>query len=93
MRWAARPSNVSSGFSKVSLIDMQLSEVKPFNSISPSQMAGNKTRGTQLSLVYEYVANRCKPKLSEIHRVKSKPIRWLQLQYDQLSLIWGVLHH
>ena len=30
--------------------------------------------------------------MSEIHRIRSKPIRHLLLQYDQLSLIWGVLH-
>ena len=86
-------ANVSSGFSRVNLIDIQLNEVKLFNSISPSQMAQNQKRDTQLSLVYEYVANNHKPKLSDIHHVWSKPIRWLFLQYDWLSLIWGVLHH
>ena len=86
-------ANVSSGFSRVSLIDIQLNEVKLFDSISPSQMAENQKRDTQLSLVYEYVANNHKPKLSKIHCVRSKLIRWLLLQYDQLSLIQGVLHH
>ena len=86
-------ANVSSGFGGVNLIGIQLNEVKLFNSISPSQMAEYQKRDTQLSLVYEYVANNHKPKLSEIHHVRSKPIRWLLLQYDQLSLIRGVLHH
>ena len=31
------------------------------------------------------------PKLSKMHCVKAKPIMWLLLQYDQLSLIQGVL--
>ena len=57
------------------LIDIQLDEVKLFNSISPSQMAENQNRDTQLSLVCEYVANNCKHKLSKIHHVRSKPIR------------------
>ena len=49
-------ANVSSGFSKVNLIDVQLNEVKLFDSISPSQMAEYQKRDTQLSLVYEYVS-------------------------------------
>ena len=67
--------NVSLGFSKVNLIDVQLNEVKLFDSISPCQMAENQKRDTQLSHVYEYVANNCKPKLSKTHYVRSKPIR------------------
>ena len=39
-------ANVSSGFSKVNLIDIQLSEVKLLDSISPSQMAENQKRDT-----------------------------------------------
>ena len=56
-------------------------------------MAEYQKRDTHLFLVYEYVASNHKPKLSEIHRVRSKPIRQLLLQYDWLSLIQGVLHH
>ena len=56
-------------------------------------MAEYQKRCTQLSVVYEYVANNHKPKLSEIHRIRSKPIRHLLLQFDHLSLIQGVLHH
>ena len=56
-------------------------------------MGEYQKRDTQLSLVYEYVAGNHKPKLSKIQCVRSKPIRQLLLQYDCLSLIWGVLHH
>ena len=56
-------------------------------------MAEYQKRNTQLSLVYECVINNSKPKLSEIHHVRSKPIHRLLLQFDQLSIILGVLHH
>ena len=56
-------------------------------------MAEYQKRCTQLSVVYEYVANNHKPKLSEIYHIRSKPIRHLLLQFDHLTLIWGVLHH
>ena len=85
-------ANNSTGLSKPSLIDVQLNEVKLFDSISPSQMADSQKRDTQLSLVYEHVASGHKPRLTEIHCVRSKPIRHLLLQYDNLSLIQGVLH-
>ena len=68
-------ANISLGLNQVNLIDLQLNEVKLFDSISPSQMAEYQKRDTQLSLVYEYVAGNRKPKLSEIHCVRSKPIR------------------
>ena len=55
-------------------------------------MAEYQKRCTQLSVVYEHVANNSKPILSEIHRIRSKPIRQLLLQFDCLLLIWGVLH-
>ena len=81
--------NVSLGFSKVNIIDIHLSEMKLFDSISPSQMAENQKRDTQLSLIYEYVASNHKPKLSEINHGRSKPIRQLLLQCNWLSLLWG----
>ena len=86
-------ANQSIGFKPTSLIDIQLHEVKLFNMISPSQMAEYQKRDTQLSYVYECVAGNSKPKLSEIHHIRSKPICRLLLQFDRLSLIWGVLHH
>ena len=85
-------ANKSLGFSSYNLIDMQLCEVKLFDTITPNQMAEYQKKDTQLSHVYEYVSSNSKPKLSEIHRVRLKPICRLLLQFDQLSLIQGVLH-
>ena len=56
-------------------------------------MAESQKRDTQLSLVYEYVASGHKPRLTEIHRIRSKPIKHLLLQFDCLFLVQGVLHH
>ena len=70
-------ANALVGFSQASFIDVQLNEVKLFDSISPSQMAEYQKRDTQLSIIYEYVTNNHKPKLSKIHCVRSKPIRHL----------------
>ena len=86
-------ANDSIGLAEPSLIEVQLNEVKLFDSISPSQMAESQKRDTQLSLVYEYMASGHKPRLTEIYCIRSKPIRHLLLQFDWLSLIWGVLHH
>ena len=85
-------ANSSIGIKPSNIIDVQLNEVKLFYSITPSKMAEYQKRCTQLSVVYEYVANNHKPKLSEIHCIRSKPIRHLLLQFDHLSLIWVVLH-
>ena len=86
-------ANLSIGIKQDNIVDVQLNEVKLFYSITPSQMAEYQKKCTQLSVVYEHIANNSKPKLSEIHRIRSKPIRQLLLQFDHLSLIWGVLHH
>ena len=81
-------ANQSIGIKSSNIIDVPL-----FHLITPSQMAEYQKRCTQLSVVYEHVANNSKPKLSEIHHIRSKPIRQLLLQFDHLTLIWGVLHH
>ena len=39
------------------------------------------------------MASGCKPRLTEIHHIRSKAIWHLLLQFDHLSLVWGVLHH
>ena len=52
-------------------------------------MAEFQKKDPQLSLVYDKVLSKIKPKLSEIHRVRSRPTRRLLLQYDRLSLIQG----
>ena len=80
-------ANASVGLSPASFIDVQLSRVKLFDSISPSQMAEFQKRDTQLSVFYEYVSSNHKPKLSKVHHFRSKPIRHLLLQFDWLSLI------
>ena len=56
------------------------------------EMAELQKKDNQLSTVYECVTTNSKPKLSEIHRIWSKPVHRLLLQFDCLSLIRGVLH-
>ena len=85
-------ANNSIGYAKPNIITTQFNEIKLFDSISPSQMAESQKRDTQLSLVYEYVASGHKPRLTEIHHIRSKPIQHLLLQFDHLSLVQGVLH-
>ena len=68
-------ANSSIGIKSPSIVDVQLNQVKLFHSITPSKMAELQKRCSQLSVVYEYVANNVKPKLSVIHRIRSKPIR------------------
>ena len=85
-------ANVSAGLKSASVIDSQLLGVKLFDTILPKQMPEYQKKDNQLPVVYEFVASNCKPKLLEIHHIQSKPIRHLLLQYDHLSLIWGVLH-
>ena len=73
-------ANQSLGFPKSNIIDMQLCKMKLFDTITPKQMAECQKRDTQ-------------PKLTVIHHVKSRPVHRLLLQYHQLSLIRGILHH
>ena len=75
-------ANRSLGFSNSDLINIQLREVKLFDTILPKQLAGYQKRDPQLAHIYECVANQTKPKLSAIYRVRSKPVRRLLLQYD-----------
>ena len=85
-------ANRSLGLSSSDLINIQLREVKLFDTILPKQMADYQKRDPQLAHIYACVANQSKPKLPAIHHVTSKPVRRLLLQYDRLSLIRGVLH-
>ena len=82
-------ANDSIGYAKPNFIKTQFNKIKLFDSISPSQMAESQKRDTQLYLVYEYVASGHKPRLTEIHRIRSKPIWCLLLQFDCLFLIQG----
>ena len=78
-------ANSSIGIKSPNVVDVQLNEVKLFHSIPPSKMAELQKRCNQLSVIYKYVANNNKPKLSVIYRIRSKPIRHLLLQFDRLS--------
>ena len=86
-------ANVSVGLKLVSVINSQFEGVRLFGTILPKQMAKYQKKDNQLSVIYEFVAGNRKPKLSEINCIRSKPIRYLLLQYDRLSLIQGALHH
>ena len=85
-------ANVLVDLKSVSVIDSHLVGVKLFGTILPKQMAEYQKKDIQLSVIYTFVASNRKPKLSEIHCIRSKPIRHLLLQCDCLLLIWGVLH-
>ena len=69
-------------FKPINIVDVQLQQVKIFNSITPTEMAEFQKKDNQLSIVYECVASNSKPKLSEIHRIRSKPVHRLLLQFD-----------
>ena len=85
-------ANSSVGIKIPNVVDTQLKALKLFHSIPPSQMAEWQKSCKQLSVIYECVANGKKPRLSEKHRIGSKSIRHLLLQFDHLFLIRGVLH-
>ena len=82
-------ANNSIGCTKPNIIATQFNEIKFFDSISPGQMAESQKRDTELSLLYKYVASGPKPRLTEIHHIRSKPIQHLLLQFDHLSLVQG----
>ena len=67
-------ANLSIGIIPSNIVDIQLNEIKLIYSITPSQMAEYQKKCTQLSVIYEHVANNSKPKLSEIQHIRSKPI-------------------
>ena len=85
-------ANKLEGLKSTDIIKVQLKEVKLFDSIMPEQMVEFQKKDPQLSLVYDKVLYKTKPRLSEIHRIWSSPTHRLLLQYDHLSLIRGVLH-
>ena len=75
-------ANKSLGLESDNMVNVQLRQVKIFNSIMPKEMAELQKKDSQLSTVYEHVATNSKPKLSEIHRIWSKPVHRLLLQFD-----------
>ena len=74
--------NKSLGLSSADLINIQVREVKLFDTILPKQLADYQKRDPQLAHIYECVANQTKPKLSAIYHIKSKSVCRLLLQYD-----------
>ena len=75
-------ANQSLGFKPINVVDVQLRQVNIFNSFTPTEMPEFQKKDNQLSVVYECVASNLKLKLSEIHCIRSKPIRRLLLQFD-----------
>ena len=80
-------ANKSLGLKSDNVVNVQLRQIKIFDSITPKEMAELQKKDSQLSTVYECVAVNSKPKLSEIHHIQSKPVHRLLLQFDRLSLI------
>ena len=75
-------ANQSLGFKPINVVDVQMQQVKIFNSIMLTEMAELQKKDNQQSVVYERVASNSKPKLSEIHHIRSKPVPRLLLQFD-----------
>ena len=71
----AEVANVAAGLKSANVIDSQLIGVKLFSTILLKQMAEYQKKDNQFSVVYKFVASNQKPKMSEIHRIWSKPIR------------------
>ena len=78
--------------SDTNLIEVQLNELKLFPSIPISKMREEQQKDSLLTLLYELVQKNSKPKLSQINWIQSKLICKILLQFDQFSLIKGVLH-
>ena len=79
--------------SDTNLIEVQLNELKLFPSIPISKMGEEQWKDSLLTLLYKLVQKNSKPKLSQINQIQSKLICKMLLQFDQFSLIKGVLHH
>ena len=87
-----KEANSSEGFSPINVIDVQLNEVKTFDTISPSQWQGfkRKTPSCLSSMsMFTIIQN---PSFQRFTIFSLSQFGELLLQFDQLSLIWGVLH-
>ena len=73
----------------VSIVDA----VSIFGKVTPEEMKEEHQKDLILKLVYKQVTAGEKPKTSAITKVKSKAVRKYLLQFDQLTLKKGVLHH
>ena len=68
--------------SETNLIQVQLNELKLFSSIPISKMGEEQWKDPLLTLLYELVQKNSKPKLSQIHQIRSKLIHRMLLQFD-----------
>ena len=73
----------------VSVVDA----VSIFGKVTPEEMKEEQQKDLILKLVYKQVTAGKKFKTSAIAKVKSKAVRKYLLQFDQLTLKKGVLHH
>ena len=73
----------------VSMVDA----VSIFGKVTPEEMKEEQQKDLILKLVYKQVTAGTKPKTPAITKVKSKAVRKYLLQFNQLTLKKGVLHH
>ena len=64
-----------------------------FGKVTPEEMKEEQQKDPIVKLVYKQVTVGEKPKTSAITKVKSKAVRKYLLQFDQLTLKKGLLHH
>ena len=64
-----------------------------FGKVTPEEMKEEQQKDPMLKLVYKQVTAGKKLKTSAIAKMKSKAVRKYLLQFDQLTLKKGVLHH
>ena len=74
-------ANQSEALKPINIIDMQLREVKIFNSIMPKQMMEYQKKDSQLSQVYECVSSNSKPNCQK-YTILGQSICRLLLQFD-----------
>ena len=71
----------------------KVNAVSIFGKVSPEEMKEEQQKDPILRLVYKQVTASEKPKTSAIAKIKSKAVRKYLLQFEQLTLKKGVLHH
>ena len=71
----------------------KVNAVSIFGKVSPDEMKEEQQKDPILRLVYKQVTAGEKLKTSTIAKIKSKAVRKYLLQFEQLTLKKGVLHH
>ena len=71
----------------------EVNAVSIFGKVSPDEMKEEQQKDLILGLVYKYVTACEKPKTLAITKINSKAVRKYLLQFEQLTLKRGVLHH